>query len=802
MTAKIHQFLHTHWPLLLACLFYGLLVFPLVTMRGVAVGADGILYFYPAADAFREALLAGKLPHWTADLQAGFPLLADGQPSVLYPLNALFLILLPTAVAYNLTIVMHGLLGLLLVYAWGRCLKCSPVAAALMGVLFGLTTPLFGNNIPLLEAFAWTPALFLLAERGLQARRILFLGPVTLVLAMQWLAGFPQMTAYALVACSVYVAGRVLGEPFSWKKRIGWGVGWLAACLLSVLLAAPLLLPTYELSLFSIRANGISGAMAGEKSLFPLALISFLLPTTESFWQRASLGSGAYIGAIPFLVALGTFFRKPKPRWFYPVVAMCLVTAVLSFGRFSPLFPFIREVPGLSSFRVPSRFLYFTQFGLITLFGWGWDQLWTAHEPRANRWQERLFKTAIALFVAVSLLGYGLLTWLKPQLTALAAEITFRYIVDNSYHLQSSAYYLQKIESLYQDALSGMWSWPYTLVSLLTLLLGWLLIRRINRQPTARGWYAAGLGILLVLDVTLAVGGIMPVSPVSWVNEAPPTAAIVNQEMNGKLCRLYSHTDAQAVNFQEGLLNLLPANYYALWDISGTGLYSPLGFHVYYRFLDSLGGVNLAFGLKPVTAVEISQNRALLNYLNVCVLTSREVLADFPLLAQVDDVYIYRNEQALPRAFVVDDVLVLAEGEDVVTAVQENTTLLPTTAILQKAPAEDLSPGAADSAQVQVQTYRDDFVAIQVHTEGDVLLQLTDTYYPGWQAELDGEPVEILQTNAQFRAVLVPPGSHQITFTFTPHAFRQGVWAAALAGLLLIIWVILIKIKDDPGFAD
>ena len=70
------------------------------------------------------------------------------------------------------------------------------------------------------------------------------------------------------------------------------------------------------------------------------------------------------------------------------------------------------------------------------------------------------------------------------------------------------------------------------------------------------------------------------------------------------------------------------------------------------------------------------------------------------------------------------------------------------------------------------------------------IVRAHDAHYPGWQATLDGEPVELLRANLNFRGVAVPAGSHQIEMRYRPESFRWGLvlalmgavaWAGALA---------------------
>ncbi|HTO94274.1 MAG TPA: YfhO family protein, partial [Bacteroidota bacterium] len=68
------------------------------------------------------------------------------------------------------------------------------------------------------------------------------------------------------------------------------------------------------------------------------------------------------------------------------------------------------------------------------------------------------------------------------------------------------------------------------------------------------------------------------------------------------------------------------------------------------------------------------------------------------------------------------------------------------------------------------------------------LLVLSDTYYPGWEAEIDGKPARILLADHTMRAVVVPPGVHEVAFEFRPGSVRSGFMLSlvALVSLALI----------------
>ncbi|UCD55970.1 MAG: YfhO family protein, partial [Candidatus Hydrogenedentota bacterium] len=61
---------------------------------------------------------------------------------------------------------------------------------------------------------------------------------------------------------------------------------------------------------------------------------------------------------------------------------------------------------------------------------------------------------------------------------------------------------------------------------------------------------------------------------------------------------------------------------------------------------------------------------------------------------------------------------------------------------------------------------------------------LTDSYYPGWNAFVDGMRRPVWRANSLFRAVEVPPGVHTLIFRYQPASVRWGI-VISLASVVL-----------------
>ena len=66
------------------------------------------------------------------------------------------------------------------------------------------------------------------------------------------------------------------------------------------------------------------------------------------------------------------------------------------------------------------------------------------------------------------------------------------------------------------------------------------------------------------------------------------------------------------------------------------------------------------------------------------------------------------------------------------------------------------------------------------------MLVLTEVWYPGWRATVDGESRPVLRANYAFRAVRLGSGQHQVRLTFAPRSWGLGL---AVSGLTLLTLV-------------
>jgi hypothetical protein len=157
---------------------------------------------------------------------------------------------------------------------------------------------------------------------------------------------------------------------------------------------------------------------------------------------------------------------------------------------------------------------------------------------------------------------------------------------------------------------------------------------------------------------------------------------------------------------------------------------------------------------------------------------------------------VYTNENALPRFYLVSDYIVKTNRDDMLSEIFQKKIDLKNTAILEE--NTSLKLGNDENSIVKLLKYEPQRVSFSVNSSENMLLVLSDTYFPGWTADIDEKGAKIHRANYTFRAVEIPKGKHTVTFTYSPSSLLLGFWISALSIfciILLMFYKVILKNK-------
>ncbi len=137
------------------------------------------------------------------------------------------------------------------------------------------------------------------------------------------------------------------------------------------------------------------------------------------------------------------------------------------------------------------------------------------------------------------------------------------------------------------------------------------------------------------------------------------------------------------------------------------------------------------------------------------------------------DVKLYQNSANLLRAFVIPDARFVADDdfgtEDALNLMRHPFFDETQVVIISKQPPVELgSYGAAPPHGADVTAYTHTRITVAVNAPAPAYLVLTDAYYPGWVATVNGVETPIERADVMFRAVQVPRGESEVVFEYRP----------------------------------
>ena len=692
--------------------------------------------FHPWTLWAAREVRAGRLPLWNPYSYTGAPFFSNPQTACVFPLTWLAWAL-PPSLALTVPAVLKVIVAALAMYWFLRGLALQPIAAFIGATGFAFSTTLiawlpwtFASTMVLL------PLLFGVVDRLRTRgdRRLVALLAITV--ALEGLAGYPQAALQALAATAAWTLARTPWDagavPF--LARAGAGVALGAA--LTAVQALPSLDYLRESTVYAYRST-----WTPPLSVPPRALVTVLMPyffgtgaRTWSAWQFNI--TSTYAGLAPLMaLPLAVVAWRRAPTAFF--AGLAIVVGLVHYGALAGIAP-----APVIAFGSNLRLMPMLIFALSTLGALGVDVAARREfVPRALAGLRAWF----VVLAAAGLLAVALASG-EPAALEVWPSLAVQYIA----------------------ALAGL------------VAAAWLL-RRWLATDDAR-W---GLALAVVQLATLApLATYLPVRDTRWLYPTPPAIAWLQGHVAGARVLIADQVGMlYGLRQAHGYDGLSPRRITELAGPIGTGAAVAAGFQ--QNTLALHGSEPL-----PPIAVLLAPTRELFG-VRFVVLPPGAPSAEPRLRAVYDgaDARVLEDPAALPRAFVATRMRCVGDREAV--------TLLRGRAL---APAEEVlladcaSPPASDSgvtvpvrvsAEAHIAIDEPARVVVAASTDAPAWLVLTDTWFPGWRARLDGADVAVRRADHAFRAVALPPGRHEVEFVFVPNGLRLGA-AITLVALVIV----------------
>ena len=765
-----YRTLSAFFPALLL-LFILLLFFGSGLLSGKVIGST-----HPDTDlgyflALRNITFYGNssLPLWNPYVMCGVPLIAEIQSGMFYPPHIVFR-LLPLDVAVNISLFIHLYWLALCTYFFAHQLNISRAGAVIAATVFCFCGPvilrLFAGHHTNLYTIAWIPAVFLIVNKIGKApgrKNFIYLG---LVLSLQLLAGHPQYLLYTIFFAwlyLLYITRHMLrrGQIRSWVFN---NASFFFSICIAGLIALPQIVPVYEMLSLSPRKTLEVSDVAWFSLPLP-NLLTFLAPRVFGdgvkfpYWGLYNLWEMcAYCGTMSLLLAAAAIrnLRKGSQVGFFLFLAVFAL--IIAIGDNTPLLKLLYHIfPGFKMFRGHSKTLIFCSFAIAILAGAGYDALKLPALRTLRRFFIPLLGGMGLLFVLLVLIPY-------PALIEDLVRFFMSYIPNDprSYLPVPGADNADFVTGAVKQAVMCV---RYFVIS---FFLAGILVLFALRFGSHR---------LLNTIIVLFILGDLLFFGKTFIASVDVHHWDLKQEARQFLAR-------DKDQYRSAVITSFGRKYGITSNLHQIVGDYPYVLSRYSRLY------NLANRGKPSESMKIGAIRRIspvYNLLNLkyLVINSGQHF-DIPgyheayndgVLAILENRYA-KKRVYFPRSIkLVDDEEGALRGVFEIPSIRGDQTIIEadgTSGLLSE--YESLSPREDPNATVEIVDYSPNRIRLRANLTSDAWIIMTDTFYPGWQATIDGKTeASIVPANYLFRAILVPKGLHEIVFQYWPKNFTLTI---------------------------
>ena len=710
-------------------------------------GPDLAFQVLPWFEEGSRQLAQGHLPLWDPHAWLGQPLLAQAQPGAAYPLNWLLWLV----ARYNGHLQIWGLqwyyiaihyMAALFTYLLCRDLGRSRAASLIAGAAYSLLGYMGWVGWPqMMNGAVWTPLVFLFllrAVRGLHARSSAALSGACL--GMAWLSGHHQVPIFLTLASSgvwIYFILR--------NRRVDWHMARLGALATAFgpIVGALQILPAQELGRVSLRWVGARNPVGwndvvpyyvhAEYSFPAFKLAGILFP---GFDTNSTLFFGV-CGIALALLGVALAWKQPFVKLF---AALALGGLLYALGRYDVFQGFIYAVaPWVEKARTPAMASFLFHAGLAVLAAFGVDGVRAAVDSPLQESSE----SAATWIRRVTIGSAGFGVFIGATIVAILFARRFSWDSDDRAMLT-----------------------PLIALLLSALLYGW-------RTRNVTGPQAVTLLMLLLLFEA----GNQSVYALSDRD---------NWNQHQFVAKVWGNSDiAQFLSQQQK-----PFRVETKTDDIHPNWGDYYGFDVANMLLAGVTENSRRIPWWPEAGEKLEGIKYVLTR-DPPQANQRQVFEG------ASGIKVYENTDVFPRAWAVGSVVTVPESLTGEAFLRDHSGELRSQAFVTS-DAPKLSACAGEAGQVQVlgtEHYDPENVRLRAAMACDGMVVLSDTFYPGWYADMDGQPARIYEVDLALRGVLVPKGAHTVTFSYRPRTVSVG-GTLTLAGLIAVLCLVFVDRKS------
>jgi hypothetical protein len=694
---------------------------------------DVVALFYPFRAAIGRAAGEHTLPLWNPYIMSGTPLAPNAQSAVFAPQHFLYYVL-PLKTAWTVILFLRLFLAAAFMALFVRAIGCSATGSIVAGILWafcGYTIAWqgFSNG----ESNIWLPLMCYAVHRLHLKPDGFSIALAGSAFAMPTLSGHPETAAHTALVAGVMAAFFWVfpDRPGVPRFETRYALRFVLAGFLAVGVASVQLIPTLEwLGQLGLQVEQPQPGPDRHQGQTFFSRDITRHPSSAGLWVPEA---SAYIGMIGLLAASLSLFH-PSRRYVYLFLGIAVLSAAAAFSV-PPVHWIVVHLPIVKAMK-NGRLMLVTDFAIAALAAFGISAI-----------GEHIRNRAMALLT-----------------------IVFVIVAAGIYELHRAT--LTPVGLLRSPAAS--------IAFLVAALI--LLVLRLRGSLTDSLFSLLIVGFAGLEMITFSYGYLTFAYPSDVFPPAPVFDFIHAQDNGTTLFRVAK--DRVPIPHDAGAI-------YGFEAADGYDI-STERTRLFHSGLVEEREDGVMFLAEKILAARDRR----LDMLNVKYMLVTKPGPQFDLLSASgrfvpvfaqEHVAVFENKTALPRFWTVplSGVEVIPGASAQLARLKESSFDPERSVLLAERPSGTGSQNMSENVAVLergMNGYR-----LRVDSGAPAVLVVSQIYYPGWKARVDGSDVPVYPANAGLTALVIPSGSHEVRLFFRPTSFEVGLVITVVAVLVAAV---------------